>query len=57
MLRPLLSQALRFPSRVNVVGNGYGRRPVFSVGLPLHPIAKEGLSIWLGLALSLLLVT
>jgi hypothetical protein len=27
VLRPLLSQALRFPSRVNVVGNDYGRRP------------------------------
>jgi hypothetical protein len=34
-----------------------GRRPVFRSGPLLYPIAKKGLSIWLGLALRLLLFT
>jgi hypothetical protein len=54
VLRPLLSQALRFPSRVNVVGTNLEEDPLFGGGSLLHPIAKKGLSIWLGLARRLL---
>ena len=47
-------QALRFPSRVNLVGNTSGGRPVFHMRPSLHPIAKKGLSFWLSPALRLL---
>jgi hypothetical protein len=51
---PQPTQALRFPSRVNLVGNTSGGRPVFHMRPFLHPIAKKGLSFWLSPAPRLL---